>query len=87
MGENNGFMRVFIIIFAILFFMPIIMTFKTMLPDVTLSPIAIILIIIGFIIAWFFDPLVTWLQKKKIPRLIGCILVYLLNKVKILLLV
>ena len=52
MGENNGFMRVFIIIFAILFFMPIIMTFKTMLPDVTLSPIAIILIIIGFIIAW-----------------------------------
>ena len=35
-------------------------------------------IFIGFIIAWFFDPLVTWLQKKKIPRLIGCILVYLL---------
>lgn len=35
-------------------------------------------IFIGFIIAWFFDPLVTWLQSKKIPRIIGCILVYLL---------
>lgn len=35
-------------------------------------------IFIGFIIAWFFDPLVTWMQKKKIPRIIGCILVYLL---------
>ncbi len=35
-------------------------------------------IFIGFVIAWFFDPFVTWLNKKKIPRLIGCILVYLL---------
>ena len=35
-------------------------------------------IFIGFIIAWFFDPLVTWMQKKKIPRIVGCILVYLL---------
>ena len=35
-------------------------------------------IFIGFLIAWFFDPMVTWMQKKKIPRLIGCILVYLL---------
>ena len=35
-------------------------------------------IFIGLIIAWFFDPLVTWMQKKKIPRIIGCILVYLL---------
>lgn len=35
-------------------------------------------IFIGFLIAWFFDPMVTWMQKKKIPRLVGCILVYLL---------
>ena len=40
---------------------------------VVISPI-----FIGFLIAWFFDPLVTWMQKKKIPRIIGCILVYLL---------
>lgn len=35
-------------------------------------------IFIGFIIAWLFDPLVRWFQKKKIPRLFGCILVYLM---------
>ena len=34
-------------------------------------------IFIGLIIAWLFDPVVSWLQKKKIPRVIGCILVYL----------
>ena len=34
-------------------------------------------IFIGIIIAWLFDPLVTKLQDKKIPRLIGCILVYI----------
>ena len=34
-------------------------------------------IFIGLIIAWLCDPLVTWLQSKKIPRILGCILVYL----------
>lgn len=33
-------------------------------------------IFIGFLIAWFFEPLVSWLEKKKIPRLLGCILIY-----------
>ena len=33
-------------------------------------------IFIGILIAWFFEPTVTWMQKKKIPRLIGCIIVY-----------
>lgn len=35
-------------------------------------------IFIGFLLAWLFDPLVTWMQTKKIPRVLGCILVYLL---------
>lgn len=35
-------------------------------------------IFIGFLIAWLFDPAVRWLQKKKVPRVLGCILVYLL---------
>lgn len=35
-------------------------------------------IFIGFFIAWLFDPVVCWLQKKKIPRILGCILVYLI---------
>lgn len=35
-------------------------------------------IFIGFLIAWLFDPLVCFLQEKKIPRILGCILVYIL---------
>ncbi len=33
---------------------------------------------IGFIIAWLFEPTVTKLQQKKIPRVVGCIIVYLI---------
>ena len=33
-------------------------------------------IFIGFLIAWLFDPLVRWLQKKKVPRILGCIISY-----------
>lgn len=40
---------------------------------VVISPI-----FIGMIVAWLFDPVVSWLQRKKIPRIVGCILVYLL---------
>lgn len=40
---------------------------------VVLSPI-----FIGLIIAWLFDPIVKFMQKKKIPRIIGCIIVYFL---------
>lgn len=40
---------------------------------VVISPI-----FIGILVAWLFDPVVTWLQKRKIPRILGCILVYLL---------
>ena len=35
-------------------------------------------IFIGLLIAWFFDPFVTKLQRKKIPRILACILVYIL---------
>jgi len=40
---------------------------------VVISPI-----FIGFLIAWLFEPLVTKLEKNKIPRILSCILVYLL---------
>lgn len=33
---------------------------------------------IGFIIAWLFEPMVTKMQNKKIPRIVGCIIVYLI---------
>lgn len=39
---------------------------------VVISPI-----FIGFLIAWFFDPLVDWMETKKLPRLLACILVYM----------
>lgn len=35
-------------------------------------------IFVGLIIAWLLDPLVKWLQGKKMPRILACILVYLL---------
>ena len=35
-------------------------------------------IFIGLIIAWLLDPLVKFLQGKKVPRIVACILVYLL---------
>ena len=40
---------------------------------VVISPI-----FIGIIIAWLFDPFVSWLQRKKVPRIAGCIIAYLL---------
>lgn len=39
---------------------------------VVISPV-----FIGIIIAWLFDPLVKFLQRKKMPRVLACILVYL----------
>ena len=38
---------------------------------IVLSPL-----FIGLIIAWLFDPFVTKLQKKKLPRIVGCIIAY-----------
>ena len=35
---------------------------------------------IGFIIAWLFDPLVKWLQKKGIRRSLGTIITYITQK-------
>lgn len=35
-------------------------------------------IFMGFIIAWILDPAVNYLQNKKIPRVVACIIVYIL---------
>ena len=40
---------------------------------ITISPL-----FIGFIIAWLFEPFVTSLQKNKLPRILGCIIVYVI---------
>ena len=33
---------------------------------------------IGFVIAWLFNPIVTWLHKQKIHRVLGTIIVYII---------
>jgi len=33
---------------------------------------------IGFVIAWLFNPIVTWLNKKKVNRILGTVIVYLI---------
>ena len=33
---------------------------------------------IGLVVAWLFDPLVSWLQKKGIRRVLGAIIIYAL---------
>lgn len=52
MGENNSFIKIFIIIFACMFFIPLITVVGTIFPNITLNPLVVILIIIGFIIVW-----------------------------------
>ena len=34
-------------------------------------------IFIGFILAWLLDPVVDKIEAKKVPRVVGCIIVYL----------
>ena len=33
---------------------------------------------IGFVIAWLFNPIVTWLNKQKVNRVLGTVIVYLI---------
>ena len=35
-------------------------------------------VFIGLLIAWLFEPFVSNLQKRKVPRIVGCILTYLI---------
>ena len=53
--ENNNLSKVIIIIFAIIFLIPVITTIRMLLPSITLNPLMIILIIIGVIIAWIIS--------------------------------
>ena len=50
--EGNNFLKIFFILFAIAFFAPIFIAARTFFPNFTLSPIAILLIVLGFVLAW-----------------------------------
>ena len=52
MEGNNKFITIFFIFFAIVFFIPILTTLRMMFPNFTLNPLAVLLIVIGFVIAW-----------------------------------
>ena len=68
MGENNGFVKVFFVIFTLMFLIPLISTLKTMFPNITLNPLAVILIILVFIIAWLiatYNKFVSLSQRVK----------------------
>ena len=52
MESNDKIVKIVFIFLALMFFIPIISTFRVMFPDLTLNPIAVLLIVLGFIIAW-----------------------------------
>jgi len=52
MEGNNNFIKIFFIFFAIVFFIPILSTARMMFPNLTISPMAVLLIILGFVMAW-----------------------------------
>lgn len=52
MGENNNFGKIIFIIFFVFALIPFVTIFTTMFPNITINPLAVVLIIIGFIIAW-----------------------------------
>lgn len=52
MEENNKALTILIIVFGALFLTPFVFMFKEMFPDATLNPTAILLIALGFVIAW-----------------------------------
>ena len=52
MGENNVFIKIFFVILALVFLVPVITMLKMLFPNSTLNPISVILIILGFIVVW-----------------------------------
>lgn len=68
MENNNIVVKIILIIFAITFLMPIIVMFSSMFPNFRLNSLAVILIILGFIIAWIiatYNKFVSLNQKVK----------------------
>ena len=70
MEEGNNFVKVFFIIFGIIFFAPILLVILSLLKEfnITLNPLTLGLIALGFILAWFiatYNKFVTLNQKVK----------------------
>ena len=52
MEPSDKFVKIFFIFFAFVFFMPFIMAIGTMFPNLTISPLMIVLIIIAVVVIW-----------------------------------
>ena len=68
MGEKSGFEKIFLIIFAIAFLFPVITAIRTFFPNITLNPIAVVLIVLGIIVVWVistYNKLVSLSQRVK----------------------
>lgn len=52
MEPSDKFVKIFFIIMALIFLIPFITILRMIFPNITLSPLAIVLIILGVIIAW-----------------------------------
>ena len=52
MEDNNKVIIIFFVFFALIFLIPLIITVRQVFPDLNLSPVAIVLIIIGCFIVW-----------------------------------
>ena len=68
MGEKSGFEKIFLIIFAIVFLFPVITAIRTFFPNITLNPIAVVLIVLGIIVVWVistYNKLVSLSQRVK----------------------
>jgi len=76
--ENDNITKIVLIIFCLVFLIPILMTFRTMFPVFRLNPIAITLIILGFIIAWTISTYNKFVSlKERVNQAQGGIDVYL----------
>ena len=78
MENNNKFVIIFFIFFALVFLFPIISTFRMMFPNFTLNPLSIMLIVLGFIIAWSIATYNKFVSlKQRVKQAQGGIDVYL----------
>lgn len=76
--EENKIFKIFLMFFIIIFLIPVILMVRTMLPGITINPVAAILIILGFIIAWLIATYNKFVSlKEKVNQAKGGIDVYL----------
>lgn len=76
--DNDKWVKIVFLVFAFAFFWPFLVAIKELFPNITISPKAIVFIIIGFIIAWIIATYNKFvLLNQKVKQAQGGIDVYL----------